>query len=380
MATLPAHSAGESGFVLQFLPIIAIVLAATSLIVTLLIGVRTRNIFPAKLEFHFRSSPELHPSIPKRLRDKVPVATAFVHSRLTVAAYAIRLPLFIKNTSAKKISDVSVSLLYPEAYFIPNEEHKEAIEEAQQKFPQHAKGLGGIFRQLDLRECTALGGLVNVRYNIGSLRPGESFSCEELMRVPQRGKAFADRRYELTMFGAILERLKDLPQLLGVCHVTASILSEAMHPIRRQITVIAGHSDSDKAQIELFNPFAEAHWLNEMPRGGKFRRNPMRWPWKRLPPLVDESPVDVVFPQGKFELTEDRQIALVSDWLEAGTTTHGFSDGDAGLRLFRATAIFHNCRDRDPINRLLPRAAEKEAHSGDRLIVLSGSASPERTR
>ena len=250
---------------LQYLPLIAIALAATSLIVTVIIGVRTGNIFPAKLEFHFSDGPSLPKSVKKTRGDKLPIAIAFCNRRLTVAAQAIRLPLFVTNTSGKKIDHVSISLSYPAAYFIHNEEHEAALADSLKGFPEHARELRQINRQLAIRECAVLGELVTVRYNVGLLRPGEFFSCEEMLRLPSRGRAFKDARYNDRMFSTILAQLRDLPQLLGVCRLEASIC-HSMRPIR----ALQSSRESWELANRILNPFADAHWLNAMPRGEAF--------------------------------------------------------------------------------------------------------------
>lgn len=301
---------------LDYLPIVAIALAATSLIVTIVIGVRSGNIFPAKLEFHFSDSPSLPKSVKKMRGDKPPVAIAFCNDRLTLAAQAIRLPLFVRNTSGKKIDHVSIALIYPAAYFIHNEEHEAAVEEALKQFPEHARELRQIHRQLAIRECSVIGELVTLRYNVGLLRAGESFSCEEMLRLPGRGKAFQDARFSDRMFGTILAKLRELPQLLGVCHVHASILSDSMRPIRRSITAIIAHGKLENAQTEILNPFADAHWLNAMPRGESFRRIYPPLPWKPYPRPVEESFVNLISNTGKFEIARGGSVVLVSHWLD----------------------------------------------------------------
>ena len=301
---------------LEYLPIVAIALAATSLVVTIVIGIRTGNIFPAKLEFHFSDSPTLPKSVRKTRGHTPPVAIAFCNSRLTVAASTIRLPLFVRNASGKKIDHVTIALTYPAAYFIHNEEHEGAIEEALKQFPERARDLRQIPRQLAMRECLVIGELVTLRYNVGLLRAGESFSCEEMLRFPKRGRAFHDARFSDRMFGTILEKLRELPQLLGVCHVHASILSDSMRPIRRCITVINAHGKLENAQTEILNPFADAHWLNAMPRGESFRRIVPHSPWKRPPRPVEESFVDLRSNSGKFEIASDGNVVLVSHWLD----------------------------------------------------------------
>jgi hypothetical protein len=288
------------------------IIGIAALLLAAVVAMRNRTLFPPKLDFQFRILDKLPPRAPRKLK-KEPVALVITSEDAKQVLSEARFPIVVRNNSRRRIGEVSIELWYPSSYFVGNDEHEKAAEEALEAFPHRKEPLDLILAELARRSAVRMGEMVYVTYDIGALRPGEIRAFHETIRVPDRTLAFADPRFADNLFGKILDLLRHVPNISGLCHVQARVLSDLNKPISRRIDVLVCQGGLKELDDGVLAPYARAHWLNEDTKGIYLKAPPILPSWWRR--MTRDRPVDIVLAKLAYDTAkaDDNHMMLVWD-------------------------------------------------------------------
>jgi hypothetical protein len=319
-----------------WIPIAALTVATCGFTVAFLVGLRSRNLFSPRLSFRYRAPLTFRA---KRrgymLRD--PQALFFVAKRH--AEGRVHLPIHLKNNSRRKITDVTIELQYPRAFFVSNRELARELDEAMEYFPEREGEIETIREWSAERRVTPYQDIVTVTHKLGTILPGRDRLFYEPLDMPTRDAAFSDMRFDDTMFGEILHRLKMLHFIRGVCHVRGTIYSDLLRPSRTWVNVLSMKGDLAHASMqELILPYVLAHWADRFPTGFHFRP---ALPFLRAyrQPIVRQCTIDLINPKVVAETTMTDADHIGARWLDAQGSSYavGFA-GLPGYDYFRLPA------------------------------------------
>ena len=309
-----------------WIPIAGLVVATCGLTVAFLVGVRSRNLFTPRLSFSYRAPLTFRA---KRhgymLRD--PQALFFVSKRS--AEGRVHLPIHLRNNSRRKITDITIELQYPRAFFVSNRETACELDELLKHFPGRESEVETIRRGWSERTVSPYEDIVTVTHRIGTILPGRDHLLCETLDMPTRDRAFSDMRFDGTMFGDILKRLQILRFIRGICHVRGTIYSDLLRPSHNWINVLSMKGDlTDASMEELILPYTLAHWDGRFPTGYYFR--PLL-PFLRAyrQPIVRKCTIDLIAPKVVAETTTTETHYIGARWLDAQRSR--YATGFAGL-------------------------------------------------
>lgn len=241
----------------------------------------------------------------------------------------IHLPIHIENNSRRKISDVSLELVYPRAFFVNNRGHAQNFDELLVHFPNREEEVDGLRHHLSKRTTRAAGGLIFVTYDIGTLRPGQSEVFYELINLPSRDLSFTDERFEGTLFHEILQRLKELRAIRGICHVRGRLFSDLNKPTYAWINTVSAKAGPFTALAnraltdELIEPYGAAHWLGEYPDRPYYGPR-LPFPRAYRQPLSRKMTVDMIYPKFTREARKLSDSFIAAIWFDGMGSSFGY--------------------------------------------------------
>lgn len=296
---------------MTLLPILGPIVGTAALLFATFLAVRNRTLFSPRLEVTF-STPFQFEKPKEDL--PYPLVATFIFNPPNQIPADMLVPVLIKNVSKRKISDVVIELTYPAQFAITNTEIISRYERSMEIFGDARGDLEEIKEFLDKRKGNRFGKLYRFRYEVGTLRPGDSMSFEEPMKMPPRQEAFEDPRYGRKLFGRVLRDLQARPEFLAVCRVEMSVLSEMNQPIRSQLNVVSARAALDDGADAVVRSYNDALWLGGYHPGAKYRRSSLQWPWRRKPKLFYSAVADFVLPKvlSRTSPVRDGNVTLAS--------------------------------------------------------------------
>lgn len=293
------------------LPFVTPVVALLGLLLALTVAVRNRSIFRPALHFAFRYPVRIPRSVPRKFAKSPPAAILFLNDQHQFDSREVCIPLTIANRSARRISEVVVELTYPLAFAVDNSRFTSRLDQYIAAFPEAEMATRSQRQWLEMRRIAAIDDLVHVRFEVGTLRPGESASLYEVMRFPTRARAFNDPRYELKMLGSIARELAQIPEVDGFCRITATVLSDLNHPSGQDVDVMLATTQVTEVETRVVRPFRNAYWLGSSPVGNRYFRPWVPESWKWLPPMRLAQLVEVIAPKPVSRVSADRDGEVV---------------------------------------------------------------------
>lgn len=316
----------ETSSLPEWTPILPVIIGAAALFLALVVAARNRTLFRPRLSVHFRLPVEFHQKRAGWMK-REPVAL-FVLNK-PQAPTQIHLPIHIENNSRRKISDVSLELVYPRTFFVNNRGHTQNFDELLVHFPNREEEVNSLKHHLSKRTSRAAGELVFVTYDIGTLRPGQSEVFYESINLPSRDKSFTDERFEGTLFGEILQNLKEMPAIRGVCHVRGRLFSDLNRPTYAWINAVsakggpfsnlANHALAD----EIMEPYGAAHWLGRYPDRPYFGPR-LPFPRAYRQPFSRRMTVDMIYPKLTHEARKLSDSFIAAIWFDGMGSSFGY--------------------------------------------------------
>jgi len=308
--------------------ILPVLIGVSGLLFGAFLAIRNRTIYKPNLVFSFRR-PELSDGEFAADPKKKPLEAHFILNPPEQLAKDMRVPIHVKNAGRRKISDVVVEITYPLQYSVSNKQHSDLIERARTAFPDTLDDPDEFKKFLDMRQGSQLGDLYRVRYDVGILRPGDSMTFYELMKLPDRNVAFSDARYQNKLFAKILGLLSELHQVLGICRVEACVFSELGDPLRAQVNLVSVRGTWKDCQSTVLIPYGEAFWLNDFPVGRRYRRLWLK-DWLKNKDVIKVATADLTLPKVVWRTASTDETTVV---LGTGVDPFGGTHGMGELRL-----------------------------------------------
>lgn len=283
-------------------------LAAFSLSVAVVIGIRSRNIFAPKLRLSLGYAENVPK--PKKFSPRINIIAM---SSSAGAEFNCFFHVHVKNESKRKISDVIVELNYPEEFCLRTSDILKSVQEFRGSGIQ-PRDIDDGDRVADLmgrREQMNFGGMCRSRYDFGTLRPGESISFFEPIRIG--GSKREIKFVSNTIFERIRELLTVDRRIQAAFRVSASVLCDLSPPSRKAIDVIVATAVREDLESLLKDAVCKAYWLNDMPGGRTYFRPSTIFFEKFIPKITDKWSVVInLLPVNFKSKASDGQVAVAA--------------------------------------------------------------------
>jgi hypothetical protein len=246
----------------------------------------------------------------RQLRGKLPKAI-FVIPPEGIFAADLHLPIALRNFSRRPLNRIVVEVTYPAPFFISNQEIGRRSDLLLEKFGAKMEAdEAAAKRFIQSRHASPLGPAVRIRYDLGTLTPGESFVFTEMFLLPEKSDAFIPGFYEPTAFKHVLSQMSEESSLRAAFPVQITVFSELTSPKAHELDVILC-TDKAKEAGDPLAAYANAHWLGSYPGGQRFvKLNPFS-----RKSVVREVPVDLIL------LERDVAVSPKKDGFIALTTS-----------------------------------------------------------
>ncbi len=290
---------------LQIIPVIALIVTSCGFLLALILAVRNRTIVRPRFAFSFRAFERAYPKLPRRFRKKRPEALFISRPKGTFES-DLQVPIGIHTTSNRRIEGIALDLTYPVEFFLSNQELMKRTEKVIERFGEGANlDREGAEKFLKTRDATILGPSVRVRYDIGTLRPGEGFGFFEPFLLPPREKAFPVGFYGGTAFANVLDRMGSADILRAAFHLSASVLTDLAPRQDWGIDIVLCTDGRDDEAMDAERAYVNAYWFGAQPKGRIFRQK-----WFNLlrlkQPLIREVPVDLIKLERSVRVSEEK--------------------------------------------------------------------------
>ncbi|HEX8512367.1 MAG TPA: hypothetical protein VF688_04600, partial [Allosphingosinicella sp.] len=177
---------------MNLLPVLGLIVGAVGLLFATFLAVRNRTLFRPKLDVAFSTPFQFENP---KVESPHPLVAIFIFNPPDQVASDLRLPILVRNVSKRKVSDIVIELTYPAQFAFTNTEIIGRYQRYLELFGDSPDSLEEIKAFLEKRQGNRFGNLYRFRYDMGTLRPGDSLSFEEMLKLPMREKAFRDGRY-----------------------------------------------------------------------------------------------------------------------------------------------------------------------------------------
>ena len=294
----------------SMLPLVGATVTAVGIAFALLIAWRSRTIAKPKLSLALRIIDQAYPPMTvRKLRGKLPHAI-FIIPPEGVFASDLHLPIALRNSSSRPMNKIAIEVTYPEPFFISNQEVGRRSDRLLEMFGSRMEvNEDAVKRFIKTRYASPLGPCVRVRYELGTLTPGEPFVFTEMFLLPDKESAFAAGYYEATAFKHVLSHMRGKASLRAAFPVQITVFSELTSPKTHELDLVLCTAKAKDAGDPL-GAYADAYWLGSYPGGERFvRQNPFS-----RKTILREVPVDLILVQRDASVSpkKDGFVALTA--------------------------------------------------------------------